>query len=102
MKNMVFVTDMEKGMRKTAGGIILTDDNTKEHGIRPRWSKVALIGSDVDFVEVGQWVLLPHGRWTNGMDLDIGNGVEKVWRIDDKEILLVANDCPLSAEEYIP
>lgn len=100
LKGKVFVTDMEQGMRMTSGGIILTDDNRKEEGIRPRWSKVAKISDDIDFVKVGEWVLLPHGRWTLGMDLDVGNGTERVWMIDNDEILLIADENPLDEVRY--
>lgn len=95
----VLVIDMEKGSKVSKGGIIIMDDNGKEHGIRPRWAKVYKVGSRVDFVKPGEWVLMEHGRWTYGVESIIqdenGNEVTLyVQRIDTNAILLVADEKP--------
>ncbi len=96
----VLVVDMEKGDKVTKGGIILRDDNGKEHGIRPRWAKVYKVGRRVDYVKPGEWILIDHGRWTYGVDARFvdENGVEQklyVQRVDTNDILLVSDTCPL-------
>jgi co-chaperonin GroES (HSP10) len=94
----IFVTSIEQGMQKTAAGIILTDDNLKEHGIRPRWAQVKVLGPTAAAdhnVAVGEWVLVEHGRWTLKMPFIDETGDEiNLWMIDPKAILLVSEDDP--------
>lgn len=95
LSNKVLVTDLELGEKKLASGIILTDDNGINRGIRSRWAKVFKIGSKVEDIVPGEWVLLEHGRWTNRIDLDEGNGKFSVWMIDyPNAVLLVSTDEP--------
>jgi len=86
---------LQTGSRTTAGGIILRDDNGKQEGIRPRWAKVWKIASDIKDVEVGQWILVEHGRWTMTITVkdDSGNDF-KFQKIDPKGIMLVSDDEP--------
>jgi hypothetical protein len=99
MKGKIFVTDLERGMSKTAGGIIITDDNMKNHGIKARWGRVAIVASDVDFVSPGEWVLVEHGRWTMGMDyLDADTGkTVMVWMVEPKAMMLATQEDPRPA-----
>lgn len=68
LRNCVFVSDMKKGERKI-GRIILKNDDGKAEGIRPRWGKVHAVGPDVNVLEVGDWVLIDHGRWTRELNI---------------------------------
>ena len=89
----VLVSDMSFEHRVTTAGIILPPDDGKDSGIRPRWGRVYAIGPDQHEVKVGQWVLISHGRWTRGIDLELENG-EKVTirKIDLKEMLLISDE----------
>ena len=79
----------------TTGGIIIPDDNGKERGIRPRWAEVYAVGEDITDLEVGQWVLISHGRWSRGVDFNDGNDKITVRQVDYPEaILLVADAMP--------
>ena len=91
MKDKIFVTELESGTRITSGGIILPDDNRKEEGIRPRWGKVAFVGEGIDYLSVGEWVLVPHGRWTIGLDIVHDGVTMKIWMIDNDAILVVSD-----------
>ncbi len=103
LKGQIFVTDLEGGMRKTLGGILLPDDNLKDHGIRQRWCRVALLGEDVTDVKVGEWILLPHGRWTLKIPIPINGEKTNMWKIDPEAILLVSEVRPDGlAESSIP
>lgn len=86
---------LQTGSRTTAGGIILRDDNGKQEGIRPRWAKVWKIASDIKDVEVGQWILVEHGRWTMTITVkdDSGNDF-KFQKIDPAGIMLVSDNEP--------
>jgi co-chaperonin GroES (HSP10) len=95
----IFVTDLERGMSRTAGGIILADDVGKDKGIRPRWGRVALVGTNITDVTPGDWVFIEHGRWSVGIDmLDETTGkTVRLWHIDDKAMLMVSETDPRPA-----
>ena len=94
LKKRVLVSDMHFGETKTKGGIILTDDDGSEGGIHPRWGKVYAIGDQQEDVQVGQWVMVSHGRWSRGFKVK-KDGVElEVRMIDENDILLVSDDEP--------
>ena len=99
----IFVTDLERGMTRSAGGIILTDDVGKDKGIRPRWGRVVLVGSKIEDVAVGEWVFIEHGRWSVGIDmLDEATGkTVRMWHIDNKAMLCVSETDPRPAG-YVP
>ena len=88
----VFVADLEHGVRKTEAGILIPDDNMSNRGIRERWARVYAIGPEVEGVEVGEWVLVEHGRWTNGIDFTENGEPIKLWRIDYPDAVLLASD----------
>jgi len=72
--NRVLVTDMEFGEQKTAGGIILPSDDGQTRGIHPRWGKVIAKGpKNKDDYEIGEYVLVEHGRWTRGIKMKNGD-----------------------------
>ena len=94
LKKRVLVSDMHFGERKSAGGIILMDDDGSEGGIHPRWAKVYAVGDQQEDVTVGQWVMVAHGRWSRGFKVK-KDGVElEVRMIDENDILLVSDDEP--------
>jgi hypothetical protein len=92
----VLVADMVFDERISTGGIVLLNDNGKGNGIRPRWGRVYAVGHEQTEVEVGQWVLVAHGRWTRGLDIEDEHGKTTIRKIDHKDILLVSDDeeCP--------
>ena len=96
IKDHVIVHDMVFDERITTGGIVLLNDNGKGHGIRSRWGKVYAVGHEQKDVKVGQWVLVAHGRWTRGLDIEDENGKTTVRKIDPKDILLISDEteCP--------
>jgi co-chaperonin GroES (HSP10) len=90
----VIVSDMEFDTRITQSGLILPNDNGTTLGIRPRWGRVYAVGQDQQEVRVGQWILVAHGRWTRGVDIDDGKVTHKrtIRKIDPKDILLVSDN----------
>ena len=96
LQNNVLVSDMVFDERISTGGIVLLNDNGKGNGIRPRWGRVYAVGPDQKDVNVGDWVLVAHGRWTRGLDLEDETGELTIRKIDPKDILLVSDDeeCP--------
>lgn len=86
--NRVLVSDMHFGEQVTKGGIILGNDDGKTRGIYPRWAKVYSKGPDnKDPYEVGEWILIEHGRWTRGMNIDTGEGEFEIRMVETESIL---------------
>lgn len=96
----ILVTDMNFGEQVTSSGIVLRSDNGKSEGVKPRWSRVYAIGPDQKDVKVGDWLLVEHGRWTRGLELEIGDTENKteLFRIDPEGILIVADERPSDLE----
>ena len=94
LKKRVLVSDMHFGETKTAGGIIVPDDDGTAGGIHPRWAKVYAVGRDQEDVKVGEWIMIAHGRWSRAFKV-AKEGVELEARmIDENDILLVSDDEP--------
>tara|TARA_B100000900_G_scaffold247866_1_gene210902 strand:- start:1404 stop:1814 length:411 start_codon:yes stop_codon:yes gene_type:complete len=91
--NRVLVSDMEFGEQTTKGGIILTSDDGNVRGIYPRWGKVHSKGPrNDDPYEIGQWVLIEHGRWTRGVTMTNDGEDEIVLRMVESESILAYAD----------
>ena len=93
LKKDVLVSDMEFDTRITSSGLILPNDNGTSLGIRPRWGRVYAVGPEQNTVQVGQWIMVAHGRWTRGIDIEDGELDHKrtIRKIDPKDILLVSD-----------
>ena len=92
----VLVSDMHFGEQTTAGGIILGDDDGKTRGIYPRWGRVYSKGSDnKDEFQVGEWILIMHGRWTRGMKVDTPEGEIVVRKVELESILATSTEKPV-------
>jgi co-chaperonin GroES (HSP10) len=94
LQDNVLVADMEFDTRLSRGGIIIPNDDGTSLGIRPRWGRVYAVGPKQTDVTVGQWIMVAHGRWTRGIDIDDGTTDHKVTirKIDPKDILLVSDE----------
>jgi len=97
--NHIIVSDMVFDQRITTGGIILLNDNGTGNGIRPRWGRVYAIGPNQKDVSVGQWVMVAHGRWTRGIDIEDETGKITLRKIDPNDILLVSDDQERPSDE---
>ena len=89
----VLVADMEFDTRITQSGLILPNDNGTTLGIRPRWGRVYAVGDEQQDVKVGDWILVAHGRWTRGLDIEDGETEHRrtIRKIDPADILLVSD-----------
>jgi len=104
INNKILIWNMEKGERLSKGGIVLTDDDRRGGGVRPRWAQIYAIGPDVkDDLKEGQWVLVEHGRWTRGMTIEGDDGETiTLWGVEwPTPIMMVADECPVEfADRY--
>ena len=91
----VLVTDLYFGEQKTKGGIIVRDDNGTARGVYPRWARVWAKGSkNKDEYNVGDYILIEHGRWTRKIELEIDGENITVHRVDVDAILAVSDEKP--------
>ena len=106
----ILVADMEFDTRITQSGLILANDNGTTLGIRPRWGRVYAVGPTQTEIQVGQWIMVAHGRWTRGIDIDDGTVEHKrtIRKIDPNDILLVSDrnerpqDDTMSTAVHVP
>jgi len=94
LKDHVLVTDMKFGSRQLSSGIVLMDDDGKSDGVRPRWCQVFAVGPEQTDIEVGQWILVAHGRWTRANDIEIDGERKSLRRVDNNDILMVSDESP--------
>lgn len=91
---------MDFGEVTLKSGIVLRSDNGQSHGVKPRWAKVYKIGPEQQDVNIGQWILIEHGRWTRKMTIDDGDGVKEIQKVDIDAIIAVSDEPP-SAEDIL-
>jgi hypothetical protein len=94
LNDHVLVSEMNFSGRKLSSGIFLLNDDLRTSGIRPRWAQVYAVGPDQQDIQVGQWVLVSHGRWTRGVKIEDTDGEVTIRRIDPNDVLLVSNTEP--------
>ena len=96
IKDKVIVHNMHFGEQRSAGGIVVLGDDGKDRGIYPRWGQVYAVGPDhKEEFGVGDWILVEHGRWTRGIELDDGGSEPTVIRmVENKSIMMWSNEKP--------
>lgn len=86
--NRVIVENMYFGEQKTRAGLIITNDDGNVRGIYPRWGQVYAKGpNNNDPYDIGDWILIEHGRWTRGVKIDDGSGEKDLRMIETESIL---------------
>ena len=95
----IFVSDMEFGSQKTTSGLYIPSANGKVDGITPRWGRVWAIGPDQKDVQIGEWVLVEHGRWTRTVEVKQEDGsILEVRMVEAAAIMMSSDEEP---EEHI-
>jgi len=90
LRDGILVRGMEFGEQKTASGLIIASDDGEVRGIHPRWGEVIAVGNEQQDVSVGQYVMVAHGRWSRGFEL---NG-ETVRTVDPNDIHGIQDTAP--------
>ena len=95
IRDNVIVSDMYFGEQKTKSGLILTNDNGNVRGIYPRWGKVYAKGPEnKEDYSVGDWILIEHGRWTRGFDVENEGETKTLRMVENSSILMWSNEKP--------
>jgi hypothetical protein len=91
--NRVLVTDMHFGDQTTKSGLIIKSDDGTTRGVYPRWAKIYSKGPDnTDPYDIGQWILVEHGRWTRGINIETEDDGEIEIRMVETESILGYSD----------
>tara|TARA_B110000285_G_scaffold70750_1_gene81432 strand:- start:874 stop:1203 length:330 start_codon:yes stop_codon:yes gene_type:complete len=86
---------MHFGEQVTESGIILSNDDGTTRGIYPRWAKVYDKGSDnKDEFQVGDWILVMHGRWTRSVKVETPIGELEIRKVELESILATSTEKP--------
>ena len=97
--DQVLVTDMHFGEQKTASGLIISNDDGQTRGIYPRWARVYSKGPDnKDEFEVGDWILVSHGRWTRGLSMETPTGEIEIRKVELESILATSTEKPVGLQ----
>jgi hypothetical protein len=95
IKNHIIATEGDFGAQTTKAGIIIGSTTGTSEGIVPRWFHITAVGPDIDWVKEDDWVLVEHGRWTEGFSLDQTNvDAPKYWRLDPDGLMMVSDEKP--------
>ncbi len=90
LHNKVLVADMNFGEQRSAGGIVMLGDDGKDHGIHPRWARVYAVGPEHnEEYNVGDWILVEHGRWSRGIEVEEADGTKITIRLIDTNCVML-------------
>ena len=93
LRDKILVHNMNFGEQVTSSGIVITSDDGKERGIYPRWAQVFAVGPEhKEEFNVGDWILVEHGRWTRGIDYEKEDGTKITLRMVDNPCIMMWND----------
>ena len=93
--NRVIVSDMYFGEQRTKSGLIINSDDGQTRGIYPRWGRVHSKGPEnKDEYQVGDWILIEHGRWTRSVKIDEGDGEVELRMVEAESILAYSDEKP--------
>lgn len=99
INDRVLVSNMYFGEQTLKSGLIITDDDGKTRGIYPRWGQVHAKGPKNDSAyQVGDWILIEHGRWTRSIKIDDGSGEIELRMIDADCVLAFSNEKPTDVQ----
>jgi co-chaperonin GroES (HSP10) len=90
LRDKVLVHNMHFGEQRSSGGLVILGDDGKDRGIYPRWGQVFAKGPEnKEEFQVGDWILVEHGRWTRGISYNNGGDEPTVIRMVDNNCILM-------------
>jgi len=94
LRDKVLISEMDFGAQITAGGVYIPSANAKSQGIIPRWGKVWAVGEEQKAVNVGDWVLIEHGRWTRTIEVEENGSILEVRMVDNDAVIIASDEKP--------
>jgi len=106
LDDTLYIEKIEYGERTLKNGFIIPTETMDHFGnfVRPRWAKVLYKADNIKNVNVGDYILLSHGRWSTGINCVI-NGIKKtIWYISPQSYkegaLAITHKMPEILKEY--
>lgn len=106
LPDTLYVEKIEYGERTLKNGFIIPTETMDYQGffVRPRWAKILYKADNVKNVNVGDYILLSHGRWSSSIKCTI-KGIQKtIWYISPKSYkegaLAVSHKMPDCLKQY--
>ena len=106
LPNSLFVKNIEYGERTLKSGFIIPAEKMdyEGHFARPRWAKVFYKSDNINYIDIGDWVLLRHGHWSTSMAMTINEKDETLWYISPKSLkeglMAVSKTMPTQLKEF--
>lgn len=99
IRDNILCINADFGDYVSEAGLIIKSNIKDSQGITPRWMQVFELGSEIDWLQTGQWVLVEYGRWTESIEMqddrfDTDDNKMDVWKVDPKGCLAVADEKP--------
>lgn len=99
IRDNILCINADFGDYVSESGLIIKSNIKDSQGITPRWMQVFEIGSEINWLQTGQWVLVEYGRWTESIEMkddrfDTDDNKMDVWKVDPKGCLAVADEKP--------
>ena len=99
IRDNILCINADFGDYVSEAGLIIKSNIKDSQGITPRWMQVFELGSEINWLQPGQWVLVEYGRWTESIEMqddrfDTDDNKMDVWKVDPKGCLAVADEKP--------
>lgn len=106
LPDTLYVEKIEYGEKTLKNGFIIPTETMDYLGnfVRPRWAKILYKADNIKNVNVGDYILLSHGRWSSSIKCTI-KGIQKtIWYISPKSYkegaLAVSHKMPDCLKQY--
>jgi len=106
LDDTLYIEKIEYGERTLKNGFIIPTETMDHFGnfVRPRWAKVLYKADNIKNVNIGDYILLSHGRWSSGINCII-NGIKKtIWYISPSSYkegaLAISHKMPDCLKQY--
>lgn len=106
LPDTLYVEKIEYGEKTLKNGFIIPAETMDYLGnfVRPRWAKILYKADNIKNVNVGDYILLSHGRWSSSIKCTIKGCQKTIWYISPKSYkegaLAVSHKMPECLKQY--
>lgn len=106
LPDTLYVEKIEYGEKTLKNGFIIPTETMDYQGyfVRPRWAKVLYKADNIKNVNVGDYILLSHGRWSSSIKCTIKGCQKTIWYISPTSYkegaLAVSHKMPDCLKQY--
>lgn len=106
LPDTLYVEKIEYGEKTLKNGFIIPAETMDYLGnfVRPRWAKILYKADNIKNVNVGDYILLSHGRWSSSIKCTIKGCQKTIWYISPKSYkegaLAITHKMPECLKQY--